>query len=361
MNSNEGRVGSSFLRRVLLIETTTIAFGLLLWLAVTLRALLLDILISLILATVLDPLVRIVSKARIRRSLAVVVVVLFGVSTISLLLYIFTRPLYSAGVTFARDLPGLVSQAQSGTGRIGALIRQFHIESYVTQNTSKLTALLGNVTGPALAATRTVLSGITGFVTIALLAVFILLEGPGMLTGVLSFMHTDNALRLRRTIQLSRKAVAGYVLGNLATSLIAGIVVGVTLYILGVPFVLLLGLWVGLVDLLPLVGGLLAGIPTVGVALLHSPIDGLITMAVFIAYQQAENHILNPVIMGKTIKLNPLWILISVLVGVDLAGFLGALIGIPVAAIVQVFAIELWQVFQTRKPLAVDPDLKDDA
>ncbi len=351
MDSKKVRQPDSFIRRVLIVEATTIGFGILIWVAITLRALLLDILISLILAIVVDPLVRLVTKAHIRRSIAVVIVVLFGLSAISFLLYIFTKPLYSAGLTFSRELPSLVSQAQNGTGRIGALIRSLHIETYVSQNSTRMTSLLSNFTGPVLTATRTVLSGITGFVTIALLAVFILLEGPSIFAGILTLMRYDDASLLLRTVKQSRKAIAGYVLGNIATSLIAGIVVGITLSILGVPFVLLLALWVGLVDLLPLVGGLLAGVPTVAVALLHSPIAALVTAAVFIAYQQVENHILNPVIMGKTVKLNPLWILVSVLVGVDLAGFLGALIGIPVAAIIQVFSVELWKFFQERKLL----------
>ncbi len=337
-----------FLHRVLVVEGTAVAGGLLFWLLLSLHAFLLDFFISAILAIVLNPLVRLLGRLRIARSAAVVVVVLLGVSVISLLLYVFTKPLYRAGVTFAHELPSLVAQAQSGTGRIGSLIKTLHIESFVNQSTAKITSALTNFTGPVLSATRTVLSGIGGFVTIALLAVFILLEGPGIVNGISSLFPEATAEAIRRTVQHSQRAVAGFVLGNLATSVIAGVVVGVTLALLGVPFVMLLSLWVALVDLLPLVGGLLAGVPTVAVALLHSPIDGLITAVVFIAYQQVENHVLNPLIMARTVRLKALWILVSVIVGADLAGFLGALIGIPVAAIVQVVAMEVWSYYRAR-------------
>ena len=342
-------VRTRFLRQVLIVEGTTVAIVILLWLAVALRAFLLDFVISVILAIVLDPLVRLLTKARLARSVAVVVVVLLGLSVISLLLYVFTKPLYQAGVIFAKELPGLVAQAQHGKGRVGALIRQLHIENLVNLSSSKITSALTNFTGPVLSATRTVVTGITGFVTIALLAVFILLEGPQMITGILSLLKEQNAAAIRRTIHASQRAVSGYVLGNAATSLIAGVVVGVTLAAFGVPFVLLLSLWVALVDLLPLVGGLLAGVPTIGIALLHSPIAGIFTAIVFVAYQQIENHILNPIIMSRTVKLNPLWILVSVLVGVDLAGFLGALIGIPVAAMIQVLSFEIWEQYHVRQ------------
>ncbi|MDA8262962.1 MAG: AI-2E family transporter [Actinomycetota bacterium] len=337
-----------FLRRVLVVEGTAVAAVLLMWLMLSLHAFLLDFLISAILAIVLNPLVRLLGRLHIVRSAAVVVVVLLGVSVISLLLYLFTKPLYRAGVTFAHELPSLVAQAQNGTGRIGLLIKTLHIENLVDQSAAKITSALTNFTGPVLSATRTVLSGIGGFVTIALLAVFILLEGPGIVEGISSLFPQATAEAIRRTVQHSQRAVAGFVLGNLATSVIAGVVVGVTLALLGVPFVMLLSLWVALVDLLPLVGGLLAGVPTVAVALLHSPLDGLITAGVFIAYQQVENHLLNPLIMARTVRLKTLWILVSVIVGADLAGFLGALIGIPVAAIVQVVAMEVWGYYRPR-------------
>ena len=140
-------------------------------------------------------------------------------------------------------------------------------------------------------------------------------------------------------------------LGNAATSAIAGIITGTTLAILGVPFALLLGVFVALVDLLPLVGGLLAGVPVVVIAAIHSVQAGIIMLIVFLVYQQIENHVLNPVIMSKTVQLNPFWVLIAVLVGATLGGriagglgtFVGALVGIPFGGALQVIVRELRQ------------------
>ena len=124
---------------------------------------------------------------------------------------------------------------------------------------------------------------------------------------------------------------------------------GVTLAILGVPFALLLGAFVALVDLLPLVGGLLAGVPVVVIAAIHSVPAGIVMLIVFLAYQQVENHILNPIIMSRTVRLNPFWVLLAVLVGATLGGrvgsdlgtFVGALIGIPVGGALQVVVREI--------------------
>ena len=137
-------------------------------------------------------------------------------------------------------------------------------------------------------------------------------------------------------------------LGNVLTSIIAGAVVYVTLEILGVPFAPLLAVWVALVDLLPLVGGLIAGVPVVIIAFVHSTPAGIVMLIVFIIYQQVENHLLNPLIMSKTVRMNPLWTLLAVLVGATLGGrigaglgaFIGALIGIPTGGAIQVVVRE---------------------
>ncbi len=151
--------------------------------------------------------------------------------------------------------------------------------------------------------------------------------------------------------------------GNILTSVIAGVVVFVTLTALGIPFPLLWALWVALVDFLPMVGGALAGIPTVLFALGHSLTAGIITAAVFIGYQQVENHVLNPVIMSRTVKVNPLLVLLSVLVGTSIGSWLGgffgsfvaALLSIPAAGALQVLVRELWQATAAGGPPGGEP------
>jgi predicted PurR-regulated permease PerM len=104
----------------------------------------------------------------------------------------------------------------------------------------------------------------------------------------------------------------------------------------GVPYAVALGLLVAFLDLIPLAGATVAGIIVAIVALLHSIPAGIIVIVFFIAYQQLENHVLQPVIYGRTVQLSPLVVLVSVLVGAELAGILGALAAIPVAGSLQV-------------------------
>jgi predicted PurR-regulated permease PerM len=147
------------------------------------------------------------------------------------------------------------------------------------------------------------------------------------------------------------QSITGYVVGDLLTSLIAGVVVYVTMIILGLPFPLLWALWVALVDFLPMVGGALAGIPTVLFATAHSLTDGIVMLVVFIAYQQLENHVLNPLIMSRTVRVSPLLVALAVLFGTSLGDWVGGLFGafaaallsIPCAAALQVIIREIWR------------------
>ena len=129
----------------------------------------------------------------------------------------------------------------------------------------------------------------------------------------------------------STETVGGYVTGNILISLIAGVSITIVLLLMGVPYAVALGLLVAILDLIPLAGATVAGIIVAIVAFLHSVPAGIIVVVFFVVYQQLENHFLQPVIYGRTVQLSPLVVLISVLVGAELAGILGALAAIPVA------------------------------
>jgi predicted PurR-regulated permease PerM len=103
-----------------------------------------------------------------------------------------------------------------------------------------------------------------------------------------------------------------------------------------------LALWVAFADLIPLVGATLGAVPTIAVAFLHSVPAGIAAVVFFILYQQFENNVLQVTVMSRTVNLNPLGVLISVMIGVELFGLLGALLAIPAAGVIQVVVRDLW-------------------
>jgi predicted PurR-regulated permease PerM len=338
-------------------------------LAYRLRDVILMILAAGFLALILNPLVVALQRWRIRRrGWAVATVTIWTVLVFMGLVAAFGDPLVHGLTHFSQRLPTYVQAAEHGRGWIGHLVRRFHLEAWVARYAPRLQSLGTTLARPALTVGKGAVSLLATLGTIFALLVLFLLEGPKMRRWLLDLMPPDRAAYCTRVGAEISQSATGYAFGNLLTSLIAGLVVFVTLTILGVPFPLLWAVWVALVDFLPMIGGALAGIPTVLFALGHSLTAGIVTAAAFIAYQQIENHVLNPVVMSRTVKINPLLVLLSILVGTSIGDWLGgtfgsfvaALLSIPVAGALQVVARELWQISGRPAPAdgerAADPE-----
>jgi predicted PurR-regulated permease PerM len=317
-----------------------------------LRDIVLIVGVAAFIALLLDPPVLFLQRRWIRRrGLAVAVVAIWAVLVFIGLLFAFGYPLVNGISHFAHQLPSYVSAAEHGNGWIGHLVRRFHLQAWVTANAPKLQTLGQNLAKPALTVGRGAVSLLATLGTIAALAVLFLLEAPRMRAAVVGLMPPQRTERYQRVAADINRSISGYAFGNLLTSLIAGLVVLVTLAVLGVPFPLLWAVWVALVDFLPMIGGALAGIPTVIFALGHSLLAGLVTAAVFLAYTQLENHVLNPVVIGRTARVSPLLVLLSVLVGTSIGAWLGgafgafvaALVSVPLAGALQIVIRELWK------------------
>jgi predicted PurR-regulated permease PerM len=278
------------------------------------------------------------------------------VTLLALLVFIglavaFGYPLVNGITHLADELPSYVSQAQHGRGPIGHLVRKYHVQKWVRENAPKLVSFGKGLAQPALSVGKGAISLLISLLTIFILVLLLLIEGPKMRTGLLGLMSPERGERYTKIGREVNQSVIGYMLGNFLTSLIAGLVVFVTLLVLGVPFPFLWALWVALVDFLPMIGGALAGIPTVLFALGHSLTAGIVTLVVFLVYTQIENHVLNPVVMSRTVRVNPLLVLVSILVGASIGSWIGgvfgafvaALLAIPIAGAIQVLVREAWR------------------
>jgi predicted PurR-regulated permease PerM len=333
-----------------------------------LRDVLLLMVVAGFVAVLLNPLVLAVQRWGVRRrGLAVAVVTLWGVLVFAGLAIAFGYPLANGINNLARDLPTYVSQAEHGRGWIGHLVRRYHVQTWVHNNAPKLADLGKGLAKPALTLGKGAISLLIALATIFVLVLLLLLEGPKMRAGLLGMMSPARAERYSRVARQVNRSVTGYMLGNFLTSLTAGLVVFVTLLLLGVPFPFLWALWVALVDFLPMIGGALAGIPTVLFAAGHSLTAGVITLVVFLLYTQIENHVLNPVVMSRTVRVNALLVLVSILVGASVGSWIGgifgafvaALLAIPAAGAIQVMVREVWQA--TATPAAATPGAADAA
>jgi predicted PurR-regulated permease PerM len=316
-------------------------------------------------AVLLNPIVVLLQRKLFpRRGVAVGIVTLLAVLVFISLAVAFGYPLVNGITHLADELPTYVANADHGKGWIGHLVRKYHVQSWVQKNAPKLVSYGQSLSKPALTIAGGALSIVIELATLFILVLLLLLEAPKLRRAIIGQMTQRRAAEVTRVASDVSRAVTGYMLGNLLTSLIAGVVTFVDLMILGVPFPILWGLWVALVDFLPMVGGALAGIPTVLFAFGHSITAGIATAVVFLVYTQTENHILNPVIMSKTVKISPLLVLTSVLVGASLGslvdgifgGFVAALLSIPAAGALQVLVREAWRLTAVPPLVIPEPD-----
>ncbi|HEX8582452.1 MAG TPA: AI-2E family transporter [Acidimicrobiales bacterium] len=294
-------------------------------------------------AVVLTPAVDLLEhRARIRRGIGTTLVFLTGLALLVGLMYAFIRPIVDQVQEFVDDLPGYVEDAQNGQGWIGELVERYNLQDYVEENQDRLRETVTGLGTPALGFVRTVFSTLLAFLTIVVLTFLMLLEGPGLTAGITAAIPERHRDRVRAVAADAARAVSGYMLGNLLISVVAGTASYIFLRIAGVPYAEVLALYVAFTDLIPLVGATLGAVPTTGVAFLYSVPAGVATAIFFIVYQQFENHVLQVSVMSRTVAVNPLFVLVSALAGVELFGLLGALLAIPAAGVIQVIVRDLW-------------------
>ena len=354
----EDRSGPSLVRATLTVIGLVFAAGLAIVLVLKLDRILTWLLIATFFAVVLGPAVDFVQRViHVPRGLAALIVFIVGVALFAAMIYAFVRPIVDQANRFVDHFPQYVEDAKAGRGSVGKLVKKYKIDDYIERNQNRLRQALNNAGKPALQIAKSVANGLAALVTILVLTFLMLMEGPRMLTSGLGMLSPPTAERVRRVATDCARAITGYVAGNLLISVIAAFVTYVSLKIIGVPFAEVLALWVGFADLIPLVGATLGAIPTIGVAFLHSVPAGFIMIAVYVAYQQFENHVLQVSIMAKTVRLSPLTVLVSVLAGVELFGILGALLAIPAAGVIQVISRDI---YQHHRGVRLDPTIGAD-
>jgi predicted PurR-regulated permease PerM len=276
------------------------------------------------------------------RGLATGVVFVLALAAVGAIAAAFIPTLVDQVDNFANKVPDYVNQLTHGRGRFGFLETRYHIVEKVKQavhNGGVSRFALG--AGAALTVTKGVITAVVATLTIVFMTFFMLLEGPLWMDRLYGLVPEPKQPRWRKVGNDVYRTVGGYVTGNLLISLIAGVASGIVLWAAGVPFAVALGLLVALLDLIPLAGATIAAVVCVLVAIAASGTTAAVVVGVFfVAYQQLENHVIQPLVYGRTVQLSPLAVLVSVLVGAEIAGVLGALAAIPVAGTIQVLLID---------------------
>jgi predicted PurR-regulated permease PerM len=308
-------------------------------------------LMAVFLAVALSPAVNWLQVHGLRRLWAILFVYLLLVLACVGVGLLLVPPLFAQ----VRDLVGfVVQQAQGPDGLVRFaedLVHRHGLGGYaesLREQISGLPGQLGVAAGPLFTATWSLINGLAALISILLLSFFMLLDSDRFVAAGLELVAPAERHRLRRLLSRSADAIHGYVHGNLFISVIAGATAYLALVALDVSYAGALALVVAVFDLLPMVGAFIGAGSAILVALTVDPTKALILAAFFLIYQQIENHILQPVVYGRSIRLHPLFVFLAILAGGELLGIVGMLLAIPVAEIIRLLIAE-WLARRTRK------------
>ena len=292
------------------------------------------ILIAMFLAVALNPAVEFFVRRGVRRPLAATFVFFLTLLVVVGIGFLFIPPLITQIQEFVEAVPDFIDDLTAGRGPLGFLQDDYKIVDRIREAIEKQGA--GGVLGlslPVLDVVRSVVTAVVGVITIVFLTYFMLLDGPRTVDRFLALLPDTTRPRWERVGDELYRTVSGYVTGNLLISFVAAAFTAILLFAIGSSYAIALAVVVAIFDLIPLAGATIATIIVATVVFIETDwVRCLIVVAAFIAYQQFENHVLQPLVYGRTVKLSPLAVLCAVLIGAQLAGILGALLAIPVAA-----------------------------
>ena len=361
---NRDKIDSRTVFRIVAVAILTIGAAVLLGLVVvkidtTIRWLI----TALFLALALAPAVELVQRVRVRghnppRWLAISITFVAAFLALAFLVLNVIPPMVdeveqvgSLGPEYVRDAEDWANDNQ----QFRDLNEQYHLTDTLKSQAAQLPGDFSDAAGELESFTVSLLKHLVSAITVIVLAFFLLLEGPGLLDRFLSWVGGERERRGRVIAAGIYGVVRGYVTVNLSLAIVAGLFAWGMLEVLGVDLAVPLAILVALFDLVPLIGLTIGGLVVAAVAALHSfPTALLIWLAAFVAFQQIQDRVVQPLLYGRAVKVNPLVAIVVLFAGAQIAGILGALIAIPVAASIAV----VFNVLDPRPP--AEPDAAGD-
>jgi len=327
MNTKTIRIDSGTIIRIIL-------FVVLAYLLYELLNILLVVLASVVIASAIEPAIRFFEQKKIPRLLAVIGMYLFGAGSIFAAIYFLFPPVLD-------DLTNIFALAPD-------YIRSLQLESTFLNDAGTLSVsdLITNVRNVAVESSEDVIGfissffgGLVSFVLMISISFYLSARKGGIEQFIRLIVPVKNEDYVINLWHRSQRKIAQWIQGQFILMLIVGVLVYIGLTILGVPNALLLGILAGLFEIVPIFGPIAASIPAIGLAAVSGGISlALMTVGLFVIIQQFENNLLHPLVVTKVVGVPPIIVILAVIIGGSLAGFLGVLLAVPLAAAFLEFA-----------------------
>jgi predicted PurR-regulated permease PerM len=337
------RLATPSFRAVARIVLIVVVCGIALYLVWRIRVVVRLVGISLFFALALMPVIdALAGRIKAPRSLLILVVYVLLFVAVAVVGYVVVPSLVKQVGQLSHDAPRYAAELRRN-GTFRHYDNRYHISATLVKDARRLPQLLGHLAGPLRDVTVQAFSLIGQLVTVLAITFLLVLHGREYVHLGLSLIASPGRERYRLLIIDINKAVAQYVLGNMTISGLATLATWIVLSILGVPYALSLGFVVGFFDLLPLIGATLGAIVVVfATVTVHFPTATIVWIAFIIVWQRFEDYVIQPLVYGRALRVNPIVTIVSVLAGAALLGILGALLAIPVAAAIQIVLRNWW-------------------
>lgn len=330
--------------------------------------------VAAVIALILNPLVEFLQRTRVPRTLAVIAVYLTFFTALPFIGFLLAGPIADQATAFAGDVPGLVDDADALLDDVQDFFDDKGINVQIKgENDSALQSLQDSIvegSGEIVTLTGELLRLFVELsfyvILVIVLSIYMLIYAPRIGALVRSIMPPGDGSPEDDYPTRVQRAVFGYVRGQLLFSAIMGVSAGVSLWIFGAlgifpdgqTYAFAFGLFFGVMELVPYVGPVLGATPPVLVALVQDPITALWVTLLFVGLQQLEGHVVAPNVFGRTLRLNPLLVIFALLLGGQLYGIVGALVALPIAAVLRETAVYLkrhlvFEPWGTGSPLVI--------
>ncbi len=343
------RIATPSLRGIVRIVLIVVLCGIALYLAWRVRTIIRLALISVFLALAILPVVDTLDRhIRVPRAVIILGVYLFLFAAVTLIGSVLVPSMVKEISQLAHSAPRYAREL-----RKDSLFRhydnRYHITRKLVRDAARLPEELGHLVGPLKDVTVSAVSFIGQLITVLALTFLLILHGRTYVNLALA-LTGQREQRYRRLVTDATRAVARYTLGNLEISVLAILVTWAVLGLLGIPYALALAFVVGFFDLIPLVGASIGAIVVAFATIsVNFPVATIVWIAFIIVWQRIEDYVVQPLVYGKALHVNPIVTILAVLCGAELLGILGALIAIPTAAAIQIVLSDWWS-YRMRAP-----------
>lgn len=318
-----------------------VAILLALWFIYVIRDIIVLLFISVILVSAMEPAVDYFQKKKIPRAMTVLVIYILLLAIIGVAVSFLIPPIVSQTQELSQNFSQYAGKLEGFLGPFNTFIQNYHINFGTSQILDNLSSGLSSFAGNIFSETIGVFSGLISAVVVFSLAFYMSAEENAIKNFIVSIVPDKHEKYAANLTERIKNKIGKWLLGQISVMLIIAVLDAIGLYIVGVPYAIILGIFAGLMEIIPYVGPIISGVPGVILGFMISPTTGFLAFCVYFVAQQFEGNVVVPMVMKKAVGLNPITIILVLLIGFKLAGILGVILSIPIATALGLFINDL--------------------